>query len=300
MKLSLDALTVLDAIARYGSFAAAATALHRVPSAITYTVQKLEQDLDVALFDRSGHRARLTRAGQELLDQGRLLLQSAGQLEERVRRAAQGWESELRIAVADLIPVSHLYGLLESFYKQHCSTALRLSREVYGGCWDALVDRRADLVIGAPGEGPSGGGYQIRPLGEVAFVFAVAPSHPLASLPEPLSSTDVMRYRAVSAADSSRHLPPRSSGLLSGQEVLTVPDMAAKVEAQRLALGVGFLPRAMISAELAAGQLVEKQVSEPKPAASLSLAWRSDHVGGALQWFLQELAPEEVRAKLLR
>ena len=57
MKLSLDGLLVLDAIARKGSFAAAAEELHRVPSAITYTVQKLEQDLGVTLFDRSGHRA---------------------------------------------------------------------------------------------------------------------------------------------------------------------------------------------------------------------------------------------------
>ena len=43
--LSLDALQVLDAIERQGSFAAAAEALHRVPSAVTYAVQKLEQDL---------------------------------------------------------------------------------------------------------------------------------------------------------------------------------------------------------------------------------------------------------------
>lgn len=54
MRLTLDALQVLDAIERRGSFAAAAEALFRVPSAITYTVQKLEQDLTVPLFDRSG------------------------------------------------------------------------------------------------------------------------------------------------------------------------------------------------------------------------------------------------------
>ena len=54
MKLSLDALSVLDTIDRKGSFAAAAEELHRVPSAITYQVQKLEQDLDVLLFDRRG------------------------------------------------------------------------------------------------------------------------------------------------------------------------------------------------------------------------------------------------------
>src|SRR5450756_1507445 len=67
MKLTLDALQVMDAIERKGSFAAAAAELHRVPSALTYTVQKLEQDLDVLLFDRGGHRARLTPAGQELM-----------------------------------------------------------------------------------------------------------------------------------------------------------------------------------------------------------------------------------------
>ena len=56
MRLSLDALLVIDAIDRKGSFAAAAHELHRVPSAVTYTVQKLEEDLDVLLFDRRGHR----------------------------------------------------------------------------------------------------------------------------------------------------------------------------------------------------------------------------------------------------
>ena len=51
MRLTLDALAVLDAIDRQGSFAAAAEELHRVPSAMTYAVQKLEADLDVLLFD---------------------------------------------------------------------------------------------------------------------------------------------------------------------------------------------------------------------------------------------------------
>ena len=84
MKISLDSLVVLDAIARNGSFAGAAEELNRVPSAITYTVQKLEQDLDVMLFDRSRHRARLTEAGEALLREGRFLLRSAADLECRI------------------------------------------------------------------------------------------------------------------------------------------------------------------------------------------------------------------------
>ena len=64
--ITLDLLKVLDAIDQRGSFAAAAQALHKVPSALTYTIQKVEQDLGLKLFDRSGHRAKLTAAGNLL------------------------------------------------------------------------------------------------------------------------------------------------------------------------------------------------------------------------------------------
>ncbi len=101
MRLSLDALLVLDSIARNGSFAAAAEELHRVPSAITYSIQKLEQDLAICLFDRSGHRAKLTAIGQALLEEGRQLLACASQLEQKMHSLASGWEPELRIAVSD-------------------------------------------------------------------------------------------------------------------------------------------------------------------------------------------------------
>ena len=50
MKLTLDALTVLDAIERKGSFASAAQDLFRVPSTVTYTVQKLEAKINSHKF----------------------------------------------------------------------------------------------------------------------------------------------------------------------------------------------------------------------------------------------------------
>ena len=102
MKLTLDALRVIDAIDATGSFAAAGDALFRVPSAITYSVRKLEEDLGVTVFDRSGRRAKLTPAGRELLERGRRLLADAEGLEDHVRRMATGWETELRIAVDDV------------------------------------------------------------------------------------------------------------------------------------------------------------------------------------------------------
>jgi DNA-binding transcriptional LysR family regulator len=300
MRITLDALLVLDAIDRKGSFAAAAEELNRVPSALTYTVQKLEQGLDVELFDRSGHRARLTPAGRELLDEGRHLLRAAGELELSVKRIATGWEAELRLAVSDLLPLERFYPLLDAFYREGHGTRLRLSTEVFGGAWDALVDDRADLVVGATGESPAGGGYATRVLGSVPFDFVVPPDHPLADAEEPLSDELVQRHRAIAAADSSRRLAPRTSALLGGQEVLTVPTIGDKHRAHLAGLGIGSLPRYMIADDVAAGRLVRRRLANPQqPAPQLLLAWNSRHKGHALRWFVERLREPGFYAGLL-
>lgn len=291
MKISLDNLLVIDAIVRRGSFAAAARELHRVPSAITYAVNKLEQDLGIVIFDRSGHRARLTETGNALLQDGRDLLQSAWKLETHIQHISRGWEPEIRIAVGDLVSSARIQDLVAVFYQQFGSrTHVRLSQEVYGGCWDALANDRADLVIGAPQSMPPGGGYISQPLALVSFVFVVPPAHPLARMPEPLSARQIQKYRAVSAADSSRSLPPRTSGLLSGQDVFTVENMWQKRIAHLKGLGVGFLPEYIVAPELAAGRLVTRRVQETKESASLLTAWQSGASGKAHEWFRQRLA----------
>ncbi|MEK7437776.1 MAG: LysR family transcriptional regulator, partial [Pseudomonadota bacterium] len=279
MKLTLDALQAMDAIERLGSFAAAAAELHRVPSALTYTVQKLEQDLDVLLFDRSGHRARLTPAGQELMQEGRALLRAAGELECRVKRVATGWETEFRIALDIMIPAQQMFPLIAAFYAEQSGTRIRLAHEVLAGTWDALASGRAELALGVSGEVPAGGGYAIRMLGYKDFVFAVAPAHPLAALPEPLKHEQILAHRAVAIGDSSRNLPPRSIGLLTGQDVLTVPDLDSKVAAQVAGLGCGYLPAHAAAPLIKARRLVVRAVEEVTPVGNLYYAWRSREKG---------------------
>lgn len=298
MKLSLDSLQVIDAIDRKGSFSAAALELHRVPSAITYSVQQMEQGLDVLLFDRSGHRAALTEAGRELLTEGRHLLRAAADLECRVQQVAKGWESELRIAVDTIIGAERLYPLLDEFYRQNTGTRLRISTEVLAGNWDALAQGRADLAIGASGDTPLGG-FSTRLLGSLEFDFVAAPHHPISQETEPLSESAIQSWRAVSVGDTSRNLPPRTTGLLSGQDVLTVPSMSAKVTAHIMGLGVGWLPRHMARREAAAGRLRIFATQINKSGGELVLAWRPGHAGKALKWFVKRLDDANIRNALL-
>jgi DNA-binding transcriptional LysR family regulator len=299
MKLSLEALQVLDAIDRKGSFAAAADDLHRVPSAVTYSVRQLEEALGVELFDRSGHRAVLTDAGRELLAEGRRLLRAAADLECRVQQVAKGWESELRIAVDAIVSLDKIFRLVAEFYDERTGTRLRISQEVLAGTWDSLASGRADLAIGAAGEAPSGRNYAIRPLGLLEMLFVAAPFHPICAAPMPLTADVMQSFRAVSIADTSRLLAPRTVGLLSGQDVLTVPTLEAKAAAHIAGLGVGFLPRPLAEREAAAGRLRILPVEGARAPVDLVVAWHPGREGKALKWFVKRVEDPLVAAELL-
>lgn len=288
--LSLDALEVLDAIDRQGSFAAAGEELHRVPSAISYTVQKLEQRLDIEIFDRSHQRARLTPAGRHLLERGRELLRAGNRLARDVREIERGWEPELRIAVDALFPLHPLYPLIDRFHHEDRPTRITLRQEVLGGTWESLRLGRADLIIGAISR-PSLPDVRTRAIGEVESVFCCAPGHPLADEPGPVPPERIRAHCAVAVADSSRASPPLSAGLLDDQLTLTVDSMAAKVEAQVAGLGVGFLPHHLVRDALAEGRLVEIELLNPRPPYSTWMGWRGGHDGRALDWFLRALDP---------
>jgi len=300
MVLTLEALQVLDAIDRRGSFAAAAIELDRVPSAITYTVRRLEEALDVLLFDRAGRRARFTPAGRELLERGRELLANAAAVEQRVQRVATGWESELRVAVDSIVPLARVWPLVGRFYadcqeRDQAHTRLRISQEVLGGAWDALAEGRVDLVLGAPGDPPPGGGYRTRLMAEVPMVFVVAPRHALAKAAEPLAESSILPHRAVVAADSSRRLPPRTVGLLTGQDTLTVADLPAKLAAQVAGLGCGAMPWYLAADDVAAGRLVVKLLDTPRAPSRVQAAWREARPGNALAWWIDAVAGTDWR-----
>ncbi|PPI78960.1 LysR family transcriptional regulator [Marinobacter flavimaris] len=290
--ITIDALKVLDAIDRKGSFAGAANELFRVPSAISYTVQKLEEDLNVAIYDRTGHRARLTPAGRYLLEEGRTLLEAAENLAHTTRQVAQGWETRLRIGFNSLLPAECLFPAIQEFYELGVPVDVQIVEEVFAGTWDALQSRRVDLIIGADNFSKPAGNYTTQSLGEMTFVFAVAADHPLADAQAPLSEEDISRYPAAVAADTSRSLPPGHAGIFHRQRTLTVANIDQKIAIQVAGLGVGWLPRARISAELKEGKLVIKEVQESRQPIKLHLARHAEDQGKALMWFWDRLSAE--------
>ncbi|TDQ41400.1 LysR family transcriptional regulator [Tepidicella xavieri] len=312
--LTPENLHLIDTVARAGSMAAAARALGLVPSALTYRVRQIEEALNVLLFDRRARRAQLTPAGAELLRAGEHLLLELDAVAQRVRRIATGWEAQFTIAADAVISRTTLFELFEDFYATQAPTRLRLRTETLSGTLEALLTGQADLALGVFLDQTLPSDTRSEALGEVEFVFVVAPHHPLASVPEPLTPADIQPHRVVAVADSTQRGPGMSFGLLPGQDVLTVGTMEEKLLAQRRGLGCGALPRPLVQPLLDAGKLIHKPTTLPPRIYRPGYAWRApvgasrraapatpglQAPGKAMQWWLNRLAHPTTRAALL-
>lgn len=289
MKPLLDVLIILDALDKEGSFAAAGAKLFKTPSALSYTVQKLENDLNIQILDRTGHRARFTRTGQLLLEKGREVLHTVRELEQQAIKLHQGWENELVIGVDDSFPFSLLTPLIEDFYKHYSVTRLKFINGVLGGSWEALTEGRADIIVGAMSDPPSLSGFGFTLLGQLEIVFVVAPHHPLAEAEEPLTRRIIKRSRAVVVGDTSRLEPSRAMHLLEDQEAITVFDFKTKLELQISGIGCGYMPRYMAQRFIESGVLVEKQVVSHVPFVPVWIGWNEQTAGLASEWWREQI-----------
>nr|WP_282490491.1 LysR family transcriptional regulator [Providencia alcalifaciens] len=285
--LTLESLRVMDAIDRRGSFAAAAEELGRVPSALSYTMQKLEEELDVILFDRSGHRTKFTNVGRMLLERGRVLLEAADKLTSDAEALAKGWETHLTIVCEALIPAESLFPLVDKLAEKS-DTQLSLITEVLAGAWERLESGRADIVIAPDMHFRSSSEINSKVLYTLNHIYVASPSHPIHKEPEPLSETTRVKYRGIAVADTARERPVITVQLLDKQQRLTVSSIEDKRKALIAGLGVATMPYPLVEQDIKEGRL-KVVAAEFSHESNMIMAWRRDSMGEAKSWCLREI-----------
>jgi DNA-binding transcriptional LysR family regulator len=298
--LSADELALLEAIRESGSLSRAAARLGKAPSTVSHAARQLESRFDALLFDRRRYRLQLTPAGHLLANEAARLADDVSRLTRRVKQVAGGWEDRLWIVTDEILEPATLLPVIRAFDKLDSGVTLRMTHEVLGGTWEALRDGRADLVVGATNEPPVISNLRWQELGVMEWVFAVSPRHPLAKVKGPVGRDEIARHRAIVVADTSRRLDARGYGMVSGQASLAVPTMRTKILAQCEGLGVGWLPRQRVASLIAGGDLVELTTADPREPNVLYVAWRGDHQGRALDWWIEQLAQPRLAKKLVQ
>jgi DNA-binding transcriptional LysR family regulator len=291
--INIEILEILDAIDRRGSFAKAAEELNKATSALSYAIQKLEEQLSITVFQRQGRRSVLTPAGEIILEDGRAILNATKHLAEKAKEVATGWEPKLRIALESTIDHEIFFNTLNTFLLEHESMEIDISESVLSGGWEALEHNKVDLLIGAPGPVPQQKGFRAVGIECSEMIPVIAQSHPQAQLlSKPKNFEAILpNLRRVVTHDTASVNIARNAGLSTGRRILYVETIDQKIQAQLSGLGIGHLPRHRIQKYLDDGTLIPLPITQA--ANENFIAWKISHKGKALQTLSQRL----IRAK---
>jgi DNA-binding transcriptional LysR family regulator len=252
MKLDLEALRALDAVVRLGGFARAAEHLHRVQSAVSYQIRKLEERFELQLLDRDSSPVQLTPAGAAVLAEGRRLLAQAEHVESLARQFASGWEPKLTLIVDGILPLESTLAALKVLADERVPTRIQVKVEFLRGVQYRFEKDDADLMLVKD--------YEAHPhlhaeaLQSIDCVLCVSPEHPLASA-QSVSLAALQEHVELTVQDSSDQGDDRH--MFGGERVFHLSGFDAKKQALLKGLGFGWMPMYLVADELRSGALRE-------------------------------------------
>jgi DNA-binding transcriptional LysR family regulator len=248
-RITLDQWNTLVSVVDSGSYASAASRIHKSQSTLTYAIKKLEAVLGVKVFELRGRKAALTSTGELLYRRGKAILEEAARLEHAARELAKGWEPEIRVAADILFPTWLLLECFAAFCLERPETHIELYETVLGGADEALAARRVEFAIGT--SVPQG--FVGDVLMPVRTVCMAAPAHPLHQLGRELTLEDLRRHRHIVIRDSGEQRV-RGAGWLNELR-LTVSNKATSIHAVAAGMGYAWYPEDSVRAELERGAL---------------------------------------------
>ena len=282
-------LQIFSFIVRYGSFAKAAEELGLTASAVSHAIKRTEKHLGVALFERTTRSIELTDAGYYFYRKATNLLADFYSIERSLSSIEQGIERKINICINSLMHTPYHTSILLDKLKTHFpSCQIAITIEVYNGVWDALLNKNADIAIGAPGTLIDGGGIDYMEIGNIQWKFVLPLNHPLTKAVEPITEGILAAYPSIFIEDTAYEVRKQVGWLLQGQEVIKVPDWETKKNLQLQGVGIGFLPDYLVRNELKEQNCVERKINNPRQPSRMLLAIKHDLKGKVSQWIQEE------------
>lgn len=288
--LTLDQLRVLVAIEDAGSFSAAGRQLRRVQSAISHSVQGLEEAQGVVLFDRSSRTPKFTEAGRALAAQARQVLRQAEAFERTAQAISAGLEPELPIAIDSFVPTPPVIHSLAGLQSQYPDLAVTLYTEGMGAAERRVREGSATLGLCAllPSMSQE---LQATPLTQITMVPVVAPTHLLANETRPITR-DILGEHVQLILTDPQQRPGPSFSVVS-QRVWRFVDISRRLEFLLAGFGWCTMPNHLVQPHINAGRLIALSIDDPGvlPGAIglFVIQNRKQPLGLGARWLLDDL-----------
>ena len=178
--MTLQQLRYIIAIDEYRHFGKAAEACHLTQSTLSLMVKKLEEELDVRLFDRDAHPVAPTEIGRKVIDQAKVVLYQVEQIAEMTRSEKEVLSGPLNIALISTVSPVLVPGLFKYFGEHYPTVSLQTEEMLSVTIKDKLRKAEVDMgIMAGPVNDPN---FLEIPLYHERFLAYVSPEHPAYSL----------------------------------------------------------------------------------------------------------------------
>ncbi len=275
MKIDLDSIRVLNTIVEQGSFSAASKTLHRAQSAISYQIRKLENALNLTIFDRSEYRAVLTPEGEAILSEGKRLLTQAENIESLAKQLNQEWEPSFEVVVDGILDIAPVMKVIKSLIEEDVPTKISLTMEYLGGVQHRFERNKADLMIVK--EFQQSTQLSVNKLPEVECMLCVSNQHPLAKQTK-VNINQLQQHIELSVHDSSdQDLYDVEHMHFDGERLFYLSDFKSKKLALLQGIGFGWMPKYLVANEIKHGKLKEvNTLGDSRFKFNPHLVWHAD------------------------
>jgi DNA-binding transcriptional LysR family regulator len=283
--MTFEQLLVFHKIVQAGSFKAAANELHKTQPAISFSIKKLEEELEVDLFDRSSYRPTLTSHGKAFYERSQKIMQGMSELESMSKSFQQKEEAEIGIAMDGIGLHPGLLKFFKTFGDQHPFTKLNMSFDILSESERKVLDRESQ--IGITHFVSDRNALEIVPFASVKMMPVM--SKELFKERKIKNQLDLLEIEQIVIGD--KNPKGASFGLLDNGKKWKLIDNSFKREIILSGLGWGHLPQNTITQELKEKKLVILNFEDihPRDLEINLIRLKKQHLGPIAKKLWEEL-----------
>ncbi len=275
--MTLQQLRYIVAIDDHRHFGKAAEACGLTQSTLSLMVKKLEEELDVRIFDRDAHPVTPTAIGRKVIDRAKVVLYNTDQLVEMTRSEKETLSGPLKIALISTISPVLTPGLFKYMGGHHPTIDLNIEEMLSDTIKDKLRKAEVDMgILAGPVEEP---GLLEIPLYHERFLAYVSPDNP--AYAQESIRTQTLRDQPIwIIRDGLRQLYPRDvkQGTFTFNRFFEGGRVGILIQVVNDNGGLTIIPETHTGFILYSQQHCLRPIVDPEPGRTISLVIRSDYI----------------------
>ena len=275
--MTLQQLKYIIAVNDYRHFGKAAEACGLTQSTLSLMIKKLEEELDVTLFDREAHPVVPTEIGRKVIDRAKVVLYNAGQITEMTRSEKENLSGPLRLALISTVSTVLVPGLFKYFGQHYPAIALQAEEMLSETVKDKLRKAEVDMgIVSGPVEDPD---FLEIPLYHEQFLAYVSPENP-AYAQETIKTKNLFEQPIWIIRDGLRQFFPGDlkEGKFTYERFFEGGRVGVLIQVVNDSGGLTIIPETHTAFILFSQQHCLRPIVDPVPSRTISLAIRRDYI----------------------